>query len=505
MGRTVECGACDARFKVDDAVIVRGKKFYPGERPNSDLYQFQRVSDKRQQKFQPAKSSIIYGAAPDPAVIEPTSPQRILAGIAAVVIALIVGLMLMLGTGDGMVLDGMPTSRRLVMAGFVGFLALVALVYANPKARFKGLLAGTVIAGGLLSLPFLFTANSTQRDHQVKTQGNAPSEEPKPVEESGNQEELKRLIGMGPLEAERERLATSGKQALGIWLKGLRSEQQFLIQDYLLRASGATKDSHLYPRDRGSFLFVISGGSKTLEELSEVVKVFGTPTRIHKELGVLEVQINSDSFSEVSLDLLTNRDHPQFYMLNAKELGNIDLKRVRKAVQRLSTAKPEILRVDITRNLIKLLEESSLDFKDEVCRALMVWSDSPGPAGNAALVVAKKLLTENKPIPRDVIQLIVKEKNADVIPILNRLWLEKPGEWEGLYSELGLSAEESILKSMPETQGIGRLSAIRILGRVGREKSLAAMAKAREGANANENELRVVIEQASGSIQARLR
>ncbi len=42
-GRTVECGGCEHRFRINDDVVVRGKKFYPGERKDPSLNRFQRV------------------------------------------------------------------------------------------------------------------------------------------------------------------------------------------------------------------------------------------------------------------------------------------------------------------------------------------------------------------------------------------------------------------------------------------------------------------------------
>jgi len=41
--RTVECGGCEHRFRIIDEVIVRGKKFYPGERKDQRLNRFHRV------------------------------------------------------------------------------------------------------------------------------------------------------------------------------------------------------------------------------------------------------------------------------------------------------------------------------------------------------------------------------------------------------------------------------------------------------------------------------
>ena len=41
--RTVECGGCEHRFRINDEVIVRGKRFYPGERKDPRLNRFHRV------------------------------------------------------------------------------------------------------------------------------------------------------------------------------------------------------------------------------------------------------------------------------------------------------------------------------------------------------------------------------------------------------------------------------------------------------------------------------
>ena len=38
--RTVECGGCESRFRINDEVIVRGRKFYPGERKDPGFNRF---------------------------------------------------------------------------------------------------------------------------------------------------------------------------------------------------------------------------------------------------------------------------------------------------------------------------------------------------------------------------------------------------------------------------------------------------------------------------------
>jgi hypothetical protein len=142
-----------------------------------------------------------------------------------------------------------------------------------------------------------------------------------------------------------------------------------------------------------------------------------------------------------------------------------------------------------------------LDFKGNICSALAVWSELPGPASEAALIVLKKLVAENETIPPEIVTLIVKERNTGIIPILDELWFKNPMAWESLYADLGQPIEDTVLARFPDTTGIIRYSAVRILGRVGEARSLPVLKAAM---SIKDPELKVLIEQSKKSIAARL-
>ena len=119
-GRTVECGGCEHRFKINDEVIVRGQKFYPGERREPSLSRFQRVPLAIAPDFS-GIATMRYTEPPDATEFEPVAPQRIIAGAAGVCMMVLVALLLVFGAGRGSALDGMTTDKRLLMAGFAGF------------------------------------------------------------------------------------------------------------------------------------------------------------------------------------------------------------------------------------------------------------------------------------------------------------------------------------------------------------------------------------------------
>jgi len=501
-GRTVECGGCEHRFRINDEVIVKGKKFYPGERKDPTLNRFQRVPLAVSQPVG-GPQTVRYMEPPELTTFEPVAPQRIIAGVAGVAAMVLVALLLMFGTSSGGILDGMTTQNRLLMAGFTGLLGMVMLVYANPRARGKAIGVGLLLSAGLLALPFFFTVGSVPLARQA-VESEVPSQVPETTStESETISELRNLIGTAPLTAEIERLARDGssKQAVGLWLRDLREQNRFLVRDYILRMTGANPQSHYYPRGGGDFLMVVTGIDKSLAEMTRIVSALGTPGKVYPELAVLEVRVNNENFIEGPIEKLTDRKAPAFYDLNKRELESIDLARVSKAVKRLAEAEPKVYRSDITRKLIALLGEQWVDFKGDVCKALSVWSETPGPAGEVALNEAKSLLGGKTGVPQEMIALIVKEKNPGVIPVLEELWSGDPTRWESLYGDVGQAAEATLLRRLPLAEGSLRQSVVRLLGRVGGVDSLPLLEAASKGAGA---ELKVLIENSTASIRGRI-
>ncbi len=506
-GRTVECGGCQHRFRIHDDVIARGRKFYPGERRDPALDRFQRVP----LAIVAARggADVRYANAPDPATFEPTPPQRILAAFFGAAGMVMMALLLIFGASRGGLLDGMTTGNRLLMAGFTGLLGMVLLMYGNPRARAKAFSVAIIMALGLLALPFFFTTGSVPlRSDVVELPVPGFGVETEDVVKAadtgeGRIGELRAQIGIRPLEDEIARLAREGssKRAVGLWLRDLREQNRFLIRDYILRTTGADPQTHYYPRGGGDFLMVVTGIDQSLEQMTEVVSPLGLVENAYPELSVIELRVNNEGFREGPIEKLSDRNDPAFYDLNKRELESIDLDRVSKAVKRLAEAEPKVYRSDVTRKLIGLLEAPWVTFKGSVCDALAVWSEQPGPAGEAALKVAKDLHERSVVVPQEMIGLIVKEKNAGVIPLLDGLWSKEPMVWEKLYGDMGAVAEGAVLRRFPETQGITRHSAVRLLERVGGADSLPVLESALADADP---ELKVLIAKSTSAIQRRM-
>lgn len=503
--RTVECGACDHRFIIHDDTIVRGPKIYPGERKGAGLNRYQRVPLPAE-GYSVAMEEKRYGVISGSAVLEPISPQRVIAGTLGAALMVMMGLLLMFGNAPGGMLYGMVFMNRIIMVVFTGLLGIGLLVYANPHARIRSGLIAMCFAAALVSTPFVFREGSDVQRLHLNAASSSPAQAPAAASKEAEAPSvlaLRTQIGTGPLVSENKRLtdSASGKHAIGLWLRGMSASHRFLVRDYVLRVSGADSSSHYYPRDDGDYLLVVTGITQSLAELADLTSRLGKVENLYPEISVIEMRVNQVLFVEQAIDILSNRQDPNFYRLNKEELESIDLDRVKRAVQRLAEVEPKVYRSDISGKLISLLGEDGLDFYDGICRALAVWSVEPGPASKAALNRVKKLLDSNNIVSPEIISLIVKEKEFRVIPFLDRLWFKSPSDWESLYADLGPPIEATVIQRFPETQGMTRHSAVRVLGRVGSAESLPVLANAAGRADA---ELKILLDKAETSIRTRI-
>ncbi len=500
-GRTVECGGCEHRFQISDEVIMRSRKFYPGERNGPVLNRFQRLP----MAMAPGTSagpSAHFADAPAPESFDPPSPLRVIAGLSGIAAMVFMALLLMFGADRGAILDGMTTVNRLVMAGFTGLLGMVLLVYANPRARVRALIIGLTLSTGLVCLPFYFTMGSIPLNGSVADDV-TPSPEVSPAELVALDDlELRKLIGTRPLEEEIARLAEQGstRKAVGLWFRDLRESNRYLVRDYILRTTQADPQSHFYPRGDGDFLMVVTGINQSLSEVAKIATSLGSIEQIYPTIDVIEIRVDNESFVSRPAEQLSDKTDPKFYELNKRELESIDLDRVSSAVKRLAGADPKIYRSDITRQLISLLGQEWVVFKADVCKALAVWTESPGPAGEVAIKEALKLRAKGKDVPTEMIALIVKEKNPGVIPVLDELWRDNATRWESLYGDMGPAVEATLVHGFPSIEGVQLKSAVRLLGRVGSPDSLPLLEAAAAGADP---EMTVLIANAMDSIRAR--
>lgn len=505
-GKMVECGECDHQFEIQDEVILRGKKFYPGEKKSPFLDQVARVEKPLPKVSDPTvPSSFVSQTVPK--VVEPVPPQRIIVGALALFAMVVTALFLILGATRGGVLDGVSTDKRVIIACFVSLLGFCLLIYTNPRAWKRMTLVGVLLGCALISLPLVFTGGSDSLGNSsAEGVDDSPLDEdiipdPSPAPMSMNQ--LRQLIGTEPLEEERQKLKASGSQttAVGLWLRKLKVRNRMLVREYVIREMNASLQTHFYPRGDDQLL-VVTGVDGSLDKLALVATALGKVENMHEPIHVVEVTVDNNRFISGPMDQLTNPQSPNFYLLNRVEINSIDIDRISAAVKRLSEVKPVLFRKDISARLIELLSSDWVDFKSDVCNALLAWADDDGEAGKVALDQAVKLQRLGKEVPAEMIALTVSQKNLDVLPLLYSIWESNPTRWEPWFREIGAPAEKTILGGFDETSGSLRQSSVRILGQVGGSKSLPLLKLVE--AESTDNETRILARNAILKIERRL-
>jgi hypothetical protein len=151
---------------------------------------------------------------------------------------------------------------------------------------------------------------------------------------------------------------------------------------------------------------------------------------------------------------------------------------------------------------MELLVVDEVDFKNDICYALAVWSESPGPAGTIALKEADKLVAKDLDVPKEMIALAVKEGIANVAGVLDKLWQKNPTHWESLYADVGPAAEKVLLKHVSINDYGRRRSLVRILGKVGGKDSLQELESMK--ASSTEPELSILIDNSLTAIRSRI-
>ncbi|WAC18110.1 hypothetical protein OVA24_12765 [Luteolibacter sp. SL250] len=499
MGRVVECGACEKRFTVNDEVIQKAAKFYPGERNHHALEGFARVEGPK---------IGIDAATPIPRGMEhgyfsPISrvgPLRLTLGW--------VGALLILGATIVLqfqfLMADIPVATQMLIAFGVGVIGLILIVSANPRKRTRSLLIGGIAAAILLSVPFVFRSKRTitplDPTRAEVEETSTPKKESSPEEEGIDQ--LKKRIGIQPLETEIHRLAQSGSdlRAYGIWLRDMSESNRLFVRDYMLRTAAASPSSVIYPRDNRDYLMVLTGLDKSIEEIAAITARIGQQPKIHPDLQLMEVRVDPSVFLEGPLDKLTDKGSPAFYDLNKRELESIQLTRVKRAVERLADAEPKIYREDITRQLVVLAALPQVDFIDEVCKALMIWAEDPSVANPQLSRRLNQMHSEKKKIPKSLPSMLAKGKAIEALPIMEELWLADATTWEPQMIEFGPAAEKGVLARFPELDPTLRHSAARILARIGGQASIPVLEAAKPKADP---ELVVLIETAVRSIRER--
>lgn len=308
MDQMIDCEACEARFHINEEVVARSKKIYPGERTSNTLNRFKRVpiiANTAQGMREISYDEDIYAKN-----LSSNYSQRLLTAILGSGLMASIALMLLFSGGENNALSEMSFETKMTIGGFASIIGMVLLIYANPKARAKAVLFGMLAAAGLLSIPFFIssptvtiTKLSSKPDYVDPTDSFFFSEKAEdPLTE------LKNRFLTNPLEVEQKRLDALGsaKKAYGIYLTNLIQSDLNTVRNYLIKNTKAGSSSHAYPRENGDYLIVLTDVSMDITEVTKIADSLGSTKEVHSDIGVIVVSINNKQFEDSSAEKLND-------------------------------------------------------------------------------------------------------------------------------------------------------------------------------------------------------
>lgn len=293
-GRMVECGACEFRFRVDEESLVKNRKFYPGEKKDPTLMRYSR-EPHIEVAASPQMMVAEYTPAPDMQRFEPTPLGKVIVGIVGTAVMAITLLILITGGSSNGFLEGVTTDRRMIIAVFAAVVGAPMIIYANPRTRAKAIFFAVIGAAALICAPLYFKEGAKELIAQTSNINvlNAPL-----VINQGPSDarELKETVGYGPMNTAILEAGQNGR-VVGIWLRGLLSSNSELVKTYMMRVSGASEMSHLYPRVDQNYLLVLINPELTLEELALECERLGRVDQTVPELHLIEATVDNSLFT----------------------------------------------------------------------------------------------------------------------------------------------------------------------------------------------------------------
>lgn len=481
LGKTVECGSCDGRFKVSmDEVVTEKKKFYPGEKKDSHLERFGRnTPDAAEVKFQQAH----YQADVDSNRVGPPSPRRTVAMVAGLLLMLVmVVIYLALGGEEGKMRD-METMDRFILSGFVALVGGVLVIYGTANNRRMGIMLALMSAVILMCMPVLFPGNPVQAsvvpvpDESVSDKD--PTQKKGPEGGVSDQDYLFE-IGYDPVE---EALRKHSKESVvAVFLRNATPQVRRSIGAYLYEATDKKSRETAYDRGDNDMkgLILLVEQTMTIDEIASLCTSFGRIEKISKDLRLIDVMVESSKLAQLDQYKVLDSKSLDYEFQNLKALKSIDPKVRMDAVKRLANSEPRARRDDITQQLIKMLPTSDTEMQLEIIRALKTWALPGAGAEKPVLEAVKKIHKEGK-VNTSAMEFLIKFEVEEAGGILLELWEKNPVTWSDTMVSIGEGAQVLLLAKLKDMDTVHIVSASDILGKTATAAAIPHIEEAMKG------------------------
>lgn len=508
IGRMVECGACDERFKVEGSALVRQKKHYPGEKSESNAALFAKSPSSPAQPVKDVEFQTANYQNVSASYVQPQQPLKtLMVCVGAVVILLVIILFLIGGREEG-ILKGLDDTKRMVLAAFIALIG-ATLIIIGTKNKTKGLLLSLILSGSLIAMPFLFPevleaklANTVTEPPSALSLENSVSK----VDDSSftaRLETYKNGIGFEKVEAARIGLEDPNSLK-ALVLRESKVQDLDTILSYLQYSVGfkAIPVTYTFGREvNGQPVTLITFVTDTpLERVFELTKKFGFPqdmNDIRSSLKVIEVIVDRNTLKGQPTELTSNPSHSHYFDANYLELINIDRSKQLNAARRLESATLKGRQADIASALAALISSNDHELSRQAISTLNQWTRPEYKTNPRVLEYAKEIAgTEN--MSRAVMDYLTNNNVASSENVLAKQWASPKGYllWENYLIRANELGEKAVIAALPTVSNTHYKSAASILNSVGTTKCIPHLNSILPKANAEDKKyLKAVIDE----------
>jgi len=470
------------------------KKYYPGERSQINSDNFAKV-DSANDSVQPVPTNELgfqpapqYDKHVNPNHVQPASTKRTFAVAAGALLIILFIVIFILGSQPDGMLQNMDGQKRILLAGFIALLGS-GLIIGGSRHKIKGILLSLLLAGSLITLPFVFPVLKTP---EVSAGSDLATNDPTKIKENLTKEGLDKEIQDYKINIGFKKVAsTRAKSSNPSHVKALIVRDIGSHTDTIANYFKDVLNLDIAPIERTGersldsrrvTLFIIEAPITT-EELIELTKKFGTPAemnQIRTQLDVVEVLVNEDKLRNTSSEILDDENNPAFFNANLQELFHISADRRIAAIQRLDKVKSSLgRRADIADRLSKMINTNDTKISDEAIRTLKKWAIPEYKLDHKVKSYAEALADKgNLALP--VMQYLVEKQVPDISDILAKQWLNSNGHlvWDDIVQKAGSQGETAIIKALPKANSAHLKAASSVLRRIGTKRSLPALSAA---------------------------
>ncbi|HVX11734.1 MAG TPA: HEAT repeat domain-containing protein [Pirellulales bacterium] len=261
-----------------------------------------------------------------------------------------------------------------------------------------------------------------------------------------------------------------------ILVQGLVSGLGSTVTDRLGALSGATQMWATSNNDTETTVTLTTASD--LRALAEKID-FGKVTEIDERGRRLVVLVDPTKLPPPEI---TDKNAPGFYSQNLADLKSPDPKRCERAVRRFKIAPPKELKEEIAAALLDLLAQSNnARMRIEIVELLPTWLSSEQAV--PALIV---LLADNDgSVVRAAVESLEPYNDPRAAGPLLGLVEHHGFQVDHALTKMGAAAEPALLEHLDEADEKTCLLIVKVLGKIGTEKSIAPLTQLSKSSNSS--------------------